>query len=205
MTYSEFKETITELHTGASTGGQIDNITKLVLGKLARLKLKARIKIGEKTTNLSTEFSFNILTEFDDFFALKPDAENNNRCVYYFESTTPVYLRQTNPSRYEQAIEGGVATLIGRTMKIRLPSGASAPSTLFVPYFSKFLVLDEDGTTEKEKPEEEDDTFLFDSVFDDSLVDGVLLYLKRKELSDGEFAKASKEWRDSLNDILFYN
>lgn len=200
MTYSEFKATIQEIHTGAVIPVQIDNISKLVLGKLARLKLKTRIKIGELTVGSAT--SFNLDTLLPDFFALKPDAENKNRCIYYLQSTAPFFLIQTNHSRFILNTQGGFATLIGRILKVNFPNGVSV-TTLFVPYYSKYLVANSDGD-EKEKPSADSDVFLFDSIFDDVFVDGVLLYLKRRELSDKEFIKATQVWIDSLNSISFH-
>jgi len=183
MKYSELKSTVKAVHTEAGLSTKIDNLAKLVLGKIARTRLKERIKIGEITPGSDT--SWNIKTQFPGFFALKPNAENRNRCIYFYQSTIPYFLKQTNNSRFVIA-EGngcGGATLNGRTLSINLPTGFSVPDTYYVPYFSMFLVLDKDGSTEKEKPEEDDDTFLFDSVYDDVLIDGILLYLKRREMS----------------------
>jgi len=202
MKYSDFKSTITELHSGAIITSQINNVSKLVLGKIARLRLNNRIKIGEITVGSNT--SWNLDTELTDFFALKLDAENQNRCIYYYQSTEPCFLIQTNNSRFIQNTEGGFATLLGHTLKVNFPSGVSSVSKLYIPYYSKFLVLDKDGSTEKETPAEDNDTFLFDSVFDDAFVEGVLLYLKRKDLNDYEFVKAVAQWEKSIQSLIFY-
>ncbi len=203
MTYKEFKELVTELNTGVTLATNIDLITKIVLGQISRLKLKDRLKVGEITTGGATEF--NLRTFLPDFISLKTYQENKNKCIYYFQgSDSPIYLQQTNVSRFEDAVAGGRATLIGRTLKVGFPNGAVVPTTLYVPYFSKYLVLDADGITEKEGPEDDEDTFLLDSIFYDSLVDGVLLYLKRKELKDGEFNKAKIQWTKSVNELAFY-
>lgn len=202
MTYLEFKSLVQDLHTGATIPNAIDDISKLVLGKIARVRLKNRIKVGEIT--VGSDVSWNLDTEFGDFIALKADAENNNKCVYYMESATPIWLKQTNHSRFMLNTGGGFATLLGHTLKVNFGASSSSVSTLFVPYFSKFLVLDTDGITEKEKPVNDDDTFLLDSIFDDAFVDGVLLYIKRAEMDDGEFSKAITAWKKSLNDLIFY-
>lgn len=202
MTYEDFKNTIQELHTGAAMATQIDNISKLVLGKIARLRLKNRVKLGTITVGSNT--SWNLNTEFGDFLALKTNPENKNKCIYYYQSTEPLWLTLTNHSRFITNTEGGFATMLGNTLKVDFPTGITNIPTLYVPYYSKFLVLDMDGSTEKEKPENNGDTFLFDSVFDDAFVEGVLLYLKRKELSDYEFVKAVNEWTKSVQELQFY-
>ena len=200
MTYLEFKTTVGDLNSGATVPDSIDIITKLVLGKIARLRLSKRIKTKEITVAGNTEWVLS--TEIPDFLGFKLDAENNNRCIYYYQSTTPYFLILTNPSRFVQNIEGGYAAIIDGKLKINLPEGITSPDTLYVPYYSKYLVLD--GTTEKEKPIKDGDTFLLDSVFDDALVEGVLLYIKRRSLNDYEFAKAVKEWNQSIASLALY-
>jgi len=202
MLYSEFKATVQDLHTGGEIPDSIDNIAKLVLGKLARLRLKNRVKIASLT--VGSNVSFNLKTLVPDFFALKTDAENKNRCLYYYQSTEPSFFEHTNNSRFVMNTQGYFSTLTGLTLKINFPQGITNIDTLYMPYFSKYLVLDEDGTTEKEKPENDNDEFLFDSVFDDAFVEGVLLYLKRRELDDNEYTKATQEWNKSLQSIVFY-
>jgi hypothetical protein len=200
MTYSEFKATIQELHTGASMFTQIDNISKLVLGKIAKLRLKERVKIKELTVGGNTEF--NLLTEIPDFFAIKSSPENGNRDIYYYQSSNPFYLVMTNNSRFVQNISGGFASIVGRILKVNFGTGITVDK-LYIPYYSKYLVQDSAGN-EKETPDDDDDIFLFNSIFDDVFVDGVLLYLKRKELSDSEFTKAQSEWNKSLQGLAFY-
>jgi len=202
MLYSDFKATIQDLHTGGDLPDSIDNIAKLVLGKIARLRLKNRIKIASITVGSNT--SFDLSTLVPDFFALKTDAENKNRSIYYYQSTNPCFFENTNHSRFIMNPGGYFSTIIGMTLKINFPQGISDIATIYLPYFSRYLVLDADGITEKETPSEEGDVFLFDSAFDDAFVDGVLLYLKRRELDDSEWTKATQEWNKSLQSIVFY-
>ena len=199
MEYSDFKALVGDLNTGSSVPDSIDTITKLVLGKIARLGLNTRTKIKEITVSGATEWVLS--TEIPDFIRLKVNAEN--RSVYFYQSTEPCFLILTNPAEFIRHTEGGYATIIGGKLKINLPTGMTSPATLYVPYFSKYLVQ-ENGGTEKEKPTEDNDTFLLDSIFDDAIVEGVLLYIKRRELNDYEFAKAVKEWEKSVSSLAFF-
>jgi hypothetical protein len=200
MQYLDFKTTVGDLNTGATVPASIDTITKLVLGKIARLGLTTRAKTKEITVSGNTEWILG--SEIPDFVRFKVDAEN--KCIYFYQSTEPIFLILTNPAEFVRHTEGGYAAIIDNKLKISLPTGMTSPTTLYVPYFSKYLVLDEDGTTEKENPEEDGDTFLFPSIFDDALVEGVLLYIKRRELNDYEFAKAVQEWEKSVSSLAFY-
>lgn len=202
MIYGDLKNLIEDLHAGGDIPDSLDNLATLVLGKIARIRLKELITKGTITTGGETEFDMADL--FPDFLAFKSDAENQNRCIYYLESTIPFWIRLTNPSRFSLNTEGGFAYLQGRTLVIDWPTGATIPTYLYFHYYSKYLVLDENGSTKKEAPENDGDKFLFNSVFDDVFVEGVGLYLRRREMDDNEFIKASQEWQKSFKDIVFY-
>jgi len=203
MIYKELKEVAKDLHTGSMLPTQINLVVGLVLGKLARLKLNNRKKVHEITVGNDSEWVLS--TEIPDFLSLKADYGNNGRSIYYYEATEPRFLNMTNNSRFTQSETlGGVFTIIDGKLKVSFPTGASSISTLYVPYFSRYLVLDEDGTTEKFKPANDEDTFLLDEIFEDALVEGILLYTKRREMQSGEFTKALREWENSVASLLFY-
>ena len=205
MTYGEARELINTLHSGATVPNNLAMIFKLVLGKIARKKIKSRVKIGEITVGENTEFVLGSDSCLPAFLALKPDAENGNKCIYYYQSTEPYFLKLTTPSRFAEHTEGGHAMLEGRTLNINFPEGTGTVSTIYVPYYSKYLVLDEDGSNEKETPENTDDEFLIGSEFDDVLIDLVLLYLKREDMDDAEFMKANGLASKALNEVAFYS
>ena len=205
MTYGEAQELIDTLHSGAKIPDNLGMIFKLVLGKIARKKIKSRVKLGEITVGGNTEFALGSDGYLPAFLTLKTDAENKNKCIYYYKSTEPYFLRLTTPSRFSEHTEGGVAMMEGKTLKVNFPEGAGTVATIYVPYYSKYLVLDEDGSTEKETPENTDDEFLLGSEFDDVLIDLVLLYLKRADMDDAEFMKASGLAGKALNEVAFYN
>lgn len=205
MTYGEAREIINTLQSGMAIPDNLGMIFKLVLGKIARKKTKSRVKIGEITVGSNTEFALGSATYLPAFLALKPDAENKNKCIYYYQSTVPYFLRLTTPSRFAEHTEGGFSTMRGRTLEINFPEGIETVTTIYVPYYSKYLVLDADGSTEKETPENDDDEFLIGSEFDDVLIDLVLLYLKRADMDDAEFMKASGLAVKALNEVAFYS
>lgn len=202
MQYSEYKNLIQELNTGHGLPTSIDNLCKIVLGKIARRKIKSSIKLA--TISTSGSLTLNLSTLLPDFIDFKTDAENKNRCIYYMLTASPMYFTITNHSRFVQETGGYNATLIGNTLYLSMPPGQNAPDTIYFPYYSKYLVEDNAGIA-KEKPENDDDVIIIPSIFDDLLVDGVLYYIARKEKEDSEFNKDTTEWEKRLNDILIYN
>lgn len=205
MTYGEARKIINTLHSGQSIPDNLNMLFKLVLGKIARKKMKSRVKIGEIIVENKTEFALGSDDYLPAFFALKPDAENENKCIYYYQSTEPYFLTLTNPSRFIENTGGGFSMMEGKTLKINLPEGIDTVTKIYVPYYSKYLVLNKDGLAEKEMPEDDNDEFLLGSEFDDILIDSVLLYLKRGDMDDSEFMKASGIANKSLSEIAFYS
>lgn len=203
MTYGDLQNMVQTINTGSSNPSYLANFTKLILGKIARRKV--RQSFATITTSGSTEI--NLKTALPDFISFKTDPENNDRCIYYFEGSNeyPIFFRLSNNSRYAQNVGGGRATIIGNTLKLSIPTGDTIPATIYFPYFSKYLVLDDDGSTEKEQPADSGDTFLIDSVFDDLLVDGLMMYISRREKDNKEFNKNVREWESRLNDIMLYS
>ena len=202
MTYDDAVELITIMKPGGTIPDSIPKIMKLVLGKMARRRIISSQRTAEITTGGNS--SFLLSTFIPDFFDFKLDLENKNRGPYFYNGTEPCFLVVTNKSRFAQNTEGGYCCIDDRTLNVNFPAGYTIPTKLYVPIWSKFLVLDEAGVILKETPENGGDTFIFDSVFDDVFIDGVLLYLNRKDLDDNEYMKANGEWVKSLNEISFY-
>ncbi len=203
MTYGDLQNILQTLNTGATNPDYLGKITKLVLGKIARRRIRARIKLASLAT--SGAFSLDLKTLLPDFLDLKMNAASGKpTCVYYYESDFPFFFDMADNSRFAEHTEGGYATLIGTTLKFSMPIGQSAPATIYFPYYSKYLVLDADGTTEKEEPSDNNDTFLLPSEFDDLLIDGNLLYISRREKESDEYTKNVQEWEKRLNEIVYY-
>lgn len=202
MTYSELKTTIQDLHTGATLPNSIDNIAKLVLGKMARLRLKAVFRTAEITVGGNTEFLLS--TYIPDFLSFKVDPNRKDTGPYFYQGTQPYFLTVVNKDRFVANTEGGFCCIDDGSLLINLPNGFTSPDTLYVPINSKYMVLDADDSVLKEKPTKDGDTFIFDSIFDDVFVDGVLLYVKRREMSDSEFTKASNVWNKAIKELAFY-
>jgi hypothetical protein len=191
MTYLDFKNLIAELNTGSTLPTSIDNICKLVLGKIARRKLRSTVRLAIITTSGSLSLDLNTL--LPDFIDFKTDVENHNRCIYFYEGTVPFYFNLTNNTRFADELGGYSTTLIGKTLKIKMPAGEAAPATIYFTYYSKYLVETSAGVR-KETPSNDDDELSLPSIFDDLLVDGVLFYISRKEKEDSEFSKNANEW-----------
>lgn len=203
MTYGDLQNVVQTLNTGATNPDGLAVITKLVLGKMSRRKIRSRVKLAEVSTG--GLFTLNLNTLVPDFVDFKVDTENGKpKCVYYLEGDNPVYLELVSNSFFQENQNCFIATLVGRTLKFTLAEGQSAPSKIYFPYYSKYLVLDADGVTEKESPSDNDDLFLFPSEADDVLVEGVLLYLSRREKEDSEYTKNVQEWEKRINEMVYY-
>lgn len=202
MTYDDAVELIGELHRGSNTPSNLELVMKLVLGKMARRRINTAKRTAEITVGGNTEFLLS--TYIPDFIDFKTDAENKNRGPFFYQDTSPCYLRVTNKTRFTQGLEGGYCMVEDGTLIISIPAGSTSPETLYVPIWSKYLVLDEDGGILKEKPTKGGDTFIFDSIFDDVFIDGVLLYLDRRDMDDKEFVKSKSQWEKTLNELSFY-
>lgn len=202
MTYGELTDILSVLKPGGSIPDSVDIIVKLVLGKMSRRKLKCSQRTAEITVDGKTEFLLS--TYIPDFFDFKIDlVSNRKRGPYFYQSTEPYFIEPTTKADFNIRTEGGYCMISDGTLHVNFPAG-NIVETLYVPIWGKYLVLDAEGGELKEKPEYENDTFIFDSSFDDVLIDGCLLYLNRKDLDDTEFMKANQEWNKSLSELQFY-
>jgi len=203
--YGDLKNVLQTISTGASIPSYIDTIFKLVLGKMAKRKLQSRLKLATIVTGAATSFVLGT-DQVLDFMGLKTDAANGNKSVYYLDASgNPVYMPLKPYSFFKVNINAGFCSLVGNTLYIGTDENGNIPATIYFQYYSRYLVLDADGTTEKETPSASEDTFLYPPEFDDVLIDGVLLYLTRREKQDKEYYKAREQWNQSLSDLTFYN
>lgn len=200
MTYSELKTVVQDLHTGGPLAASMGTITKMVLGKIARMRPKMTRQIAEVSTSGSREIPLS--SEIPDFMAIRKDI-NKGKDIYYYEGDVAIFLTLASYNKFKSNEYDRLACIYNGTLY--LSKGIKVPDTIYVPYHSYYLVLDKDGSTRKSKPIDSDDTFLIDDVYEDVLVDGVLLYLKRRELDNSEFTKSSKEWERQLQSLISYN
>ena len=206
MTYGDLIDVVQVLNTGSSNPDKLDIITKLVLGKIAAKRIQSRIKTAVVTTGGLNKFQLGTASYVPDFLAPKTNGGNDNKFLYYnFSAGQPYFLPLVPWSNFIEYTEGGYCAIQGHTLYVSYISGITVPSVVNFPYYSKYMVLDSDGITEKEQPENNLDTFLLPSEFDSLIVDGVLLYITRREKDDGEFTKNVQEWDKSLNNMVFLN
>jgi len=204
MTYGELSNVVQSLNTGANNPDSLQTICKLVLGNIAKRRMKDRVKLASLATSGSS--SLNLRTLLPDFLDFFITVDNNiPRSVYYYESTEPFFFKFASPATFSEHTEGGYVTLMGRDLKFSVSSGQTVPATILFPYYSFYMVLDKDGVTEKESPEDNDDMFLLPGYLDNVLVDGILLYLSRREKENDEFSKNLQTWEKSLSEAIFYN
>lgn len=197
MTYQELKDVVQDLHTQAPLSSRMGILTKMVLNKIARKRPNFTRREAVIEVNGNTEIDLS--SRLPDLIAVKKDVEKGKDISYSMGSSTH-FFTMASYSKYKDFEYDNYAAIYNN--KLYLPKGRVLPEKIYIPYFSKNLVLDKDGETEKEKPENSDDSFLLDSVFEDVLVDGLLLYLKQRELDNSEYNKAKAEWEKSLQQAL---
>ena len=197
MTYQELKEVIQDLHTQAPLPSTINRLSKMVLDKIARKRPNFIRRVGE--VEVDGEREVDLISQLPDFIAPQKDV-NNGKDIYFIRGDGNIFLTLTSINKFQQFPYSRYAAIHGK--KLFLPDDISLPDKIYIPYYSSFLVLDQDGETRKDRPENAGDTFLLDSLFEDVLVDGVLLYAKRRELDNSEYNKVKAEWEKSLQDAL---
>lgn len=198
MTYSEIKTLFQEINTGTDMFTNIDLVTLMVLNEMAKRKIR---KKTTTITNAGLATSFDLRTEVPDFI----DTIDEDSVYAIGTSNNPYFYRKVNNRKFQLEYRNGVSTIVNRTLKLQTFGTSAAPNPLYVDHYSKYLVLDEDGTTEKQKPENDDDTFLFDSVFENCLIEGLMLYSSKKEKDTDEFLKSRQAWLESINEAMLLN
>jgi hypothetical protein len=208
MLFADVLTLVQSINTGASNPSAVSLIAKIVLGKISRHCLPSQIK-KFTINNVGLQKTFLLGTSIlcPDFMKLKTDGENNNKCVYFYQATNPTYFPLVSDSRFTEYTQGYYATLMGNLLKISSPTGINPPDTIYFNYYSKFLVLDKDDITYKETPTDNQDQILIPSQFDDILIEGILLYLERREKTNLKFIRGESPslvaWEKSLQSLLF--
>jgi len=207
MTYGDLLNVAQSLNTGSKLPSAIDIFTKLILNKMSLNKPKTSVSIGQITVGGLSKFMLGSTSYLPDFMELKVEGDNNNLCPYYYDTNNinPTYLKLTSINNFKNNPFSFYSTMIGRELNINIPQGQPAPTTLYVPYHSKYLVLDKDGVTRKEIPDDNADTFLIPTEYESVLLDGIMLYLSRREKDNSEFNKNSVSYEKSIRDLAFYN
>jgi hypothetical protein len=106
---------------------------------------------------------------------------------------------------FAEQTSGGYAKIEGTRLTLKVDEGSATPATIYFPYFSFYAWADGTTDTEKETPSANDDYCVLPSAFDDVLVDGVLLYISRREKESKEYEKNVIEWEKRVNEIIFYS
>lgn len=201
MTYGEIITILSSLNTG-NIPDSVDILTKLVCGKIARKRIAELIKLAEITTGGMTDF--NLRTVLPDFFDFKLDFSNKNDFIYSLDSSSnPSFFRLVSPAVFAQNNWGGYAKKVGPLLTINVATGEAVPPKIYFPYYSFYCWQDADTGVTRETPINNDDICLLPSVFDDVIIDGLLLYISRREKESKEFEKNVIEWEKKLNDIVF--
>jgi len=203
MTYGDLQTAVYSLNTGNIPDG-VAFLAKLISGKITRRRIPSRVKSASISTGGS--LVLNLRTLLPDFLAFKLDPNNDNRIIYSLDSSSrPYFYKLVSPGKFAEQTSGGYAKIEGSTLTLKVDEGSNTPATIYFPYFSFYAWAD--GTTDKEKetPSSNDDYCILPSAFDDVLVDGILLYISRREKESKEYEKNVIEWEKRVNEMIFYS
>ena len=196
MNYGELKDVFQELNTGTNIFNSVNYITEMVLNEMAARRIRRKTTTILNPTGL-TEFV--LATHIPDYVDVV-----DNKSIYAVDTTaqnTSYYIKVNN-RKFQQEFRRGVSTVIDGKLKIQTFGDSVAPNPLKVDHFSRYLVANNSGV-EKSKPENTDDVFLINSVFEGALVEGLLLYSSRKERDSDEFLKARQAWLETLSSAIY--
>ena len=201
MTYGDITETIYSLNTG-NIPDRVDFLTKLVCGKIARKRLNSLIRLAEITVNGST---VGILRDtIPDFFDFKISADNSRNAIYSLDSNgNTIFYPLLSSTDFAQETSAPCAKREGSILTLNFGNGYEAPTKIYFPYYSFYCWQDADTGVAMETPVNSDDICILPSLFDDVIIDGLLLYISRKEKESKEYEKNVIEWEKRLNDIIF--
>jgi len=203
MIYQDLIDALTVLNTGSLTPDRVDLLTKLVCGKIVRRKPKSFERLAAITTNNLT--TINLRTALPDFVDFKLDPNNDNKIIYSLDSQDrPIFYKLVSESEFNETI-GNRAKLAGSSLIFGTAPSDVVPATIYFPYFSSYCWEDASTGERRERPINNDDICLLNPVFDDVLVEGVLLYISRREKEDSEYTKNVQEWEKRVNELVYYN
>lgn len=203
MVYQDLIDALYILNTGSSTPDSLDLLTKLVCGKIVRRKPKSFQRLATITTGGLS--SIDLRTSLPDFIDFKLDPNNDNKIIYSLDSQNrPIFYKLVSDSLFNETI-GNRAKLEGKTLILGTEPNDVIPDTIYFPYFSSYCWQDASTGTRRERPVDNEDICLLDPIFDDVLVEGVLLYISRREKEDSEYTKNVQEWEKRVNELVYYN
>jgi len=135
----------------------------------------------EYSLMLTGASTYNLATLIPDLVSLwNPQGDN----VAGYE------MAYRNSREYNLTRGGQEFTIVGMTLKFRNPPTSG---TLVIPYYSNYLVLDQDGTTRKLDFEDADDTSILPNHLTPLLIEGTLRYYIRKE-KEPQFLEPTLTW-----------
>ena len=203
MVYQDLVDALYVLNTGSTTPDKLDLLAKLVCGKILRRKPKSFQRLAEITTSGAT--SINLRTALPDFVDFKLDPNNDNKIIYSLDSQNrPIFFKLISESEFNETI-GNRAKLEGSTLIFSTSPSDQVPATIYFPYFSLYCWEDASTGDRRERPINNDDICLLNPIFDDVLIEGVLLYISRREKEDSEYTKNVQEWEKRVNELVYYN
>ena len=203
MIYGDLTNAIYSLNTG-NIPDNIAFVTKLICGKITRKRIADRVKIAEISTNGS--LVINLRTALPDFFDFKTNPNDEGKNIKCFDSSNqPYFFKIASPTQFDMYTSGGYAKKEGRTLTLKIDDGGTIPDKIYFPYYSFYAWTDVVTGLEKEIPDNNDDECLLPSVFDDVIVDGILLYISRREKESSEYTKNVTEWEKRVNEVIFYS
>lgn len=198
--------------SAVNTGNIPDSIgllTKLICGRITQRRLEDRVKLASLAT--SGNLAINLATTLPDFldFKLRIDQnspDNKNKIIYSLDASgNPYFYQLVSPSEFSEHTQGGYAKREGRTITIKVDDGSTVPDIIYFNYYSFYAWRDSITGLEKEIPTNNDDECVLPSVFDSAIIDGLLLYVSRKEKESKEFEKDLASWEKSVSEVIYFS
>jgi len=155
--------------TNAGSPSEFAFYARLIHNRISGFPHKMSWLIREGTLTLTGAETYNLKTTFPDLVRVYhiPTSQVGGREVPY-QSLRDYNLTPSGGARM---------TIIGHTLKL----SGTLTGTLTIPYYSNYLVLDNDGTTRKLDFESDDDESIVPEEHTSILVEGILDYVRRKE------------------------
>ena len=174
----------------------------------ANLQLYMKLKLGKITSYYDWSFAIRtgtVATSSTSPVDLKTELPDIKRPITFTGSSgDQPYEWELIPSRDYQLTSDGDGDYMdprGKQLYLQTGTESSIPASINVVYFSKYLVIDDDGTTRKEKPENDDDTFVLPTEWEPLLLDGLQMYILRKHKKYAEYRELKKIFDEGLMEM----
>lgn len=203
-TWGQIKSTLTGITPQAMSGKivekdsgtptELELYARITMNEIAGNSHKFSWVLREHTLTLTSATSYDLLNEIADFtqiYQIHGDSLPNNESPY-------------QPLKEFNVDSGGVKfTIQGRNLLFANPP--TAGSTVKIPYYSNFLVIDKDDSSRKMDFEDDDDRTIIPDEHIPMLTEGIMRFIQRKmnagKKDAREYTRRVMTWDGRVVDI----